>query len=248
MPRRYKSKEGVKKRVPVNKDQLKIAVAAVLAGGTLKGTSRQYGIPLMTLKRYSRRQKEESVEIQYEPNYRKSQIFTEEEEKDLAKYLETASKLYHGLTPKNVRMLAYQFGKKNNKKIPYGWQVKEEATYDWFWGFMNRHKELSLRKPEATSLSRATSFNRHNVGTFFGNFKILMDRFQFPSQQIYNIDETGITTVHKPKKIIACRGLKQVSKVTSAERGELVTVCAAINAIGNHLPPFIIFPRKKLAK
>lgn len=248
MPRRYKSKEGVKKRVPVNKDQLKIAVAAVLAGGTLKGTSRQYGIPLMTLKRYSRRQKEESVEIQYEPNYRKSQIFTEEEEKDLAKYLETASKLYHGLTPKNVRMLAYQFGKKNNKKIPYGWQVKEEATYDWFWGFMNRHKELSLRKPEATSLSRATSFNRHNVGTFFENLKSLMDRFQFPPQQIYNIDETGITTVHKPKKIIACRGLKQVSKVTSAERGELVTVCAAINAIGNHLPPFIIFPRKKLAK
>ncbi|CAG4952235.1 unnamed protein product [Colias eurytheme] len=38
--------------------------------------------------------------------------------------------------------------------------------------------------------------------------------------------------------------LKQVSKVTSGERGKLVSVCGAINAIGNHLPPFIIFPRK----
>lgn len=35
-----------------------------------------------------------------------------------------------------------------------------------------------------------------------------------------------------------------MSKVTSAERGELVTVCSAINAIGNHLPPFNILPRK----
>ncbi|KAL0830140.1 hypothetical protein ABMA28_003597 [Loxostege sticticalis] len=198
MPQQYKPKEGVKKRIPVNKDKLKIAVSAVLAGGTLKGTAKKY----------------------------------EAEEKDLAKYLETASKLYHGLTPKNVRMLAYQFAKRNDKKIPDNWVVKEEASYDWFWGFMKRHNELSLRKPEATSLSRATSFNRHNVGTFFGNLKSLMDRFQFPPQQIYNVDET------------ACRGLKQVSKVTSAERGELVTVCSAINAIGNHLPPFMIFPRK----
>lgn len=42
---------------------------------------------------------------------------------------------------------------------------------------------------------------------------------------------------------MACKGIKQVS-VTSGKRGQLVTVCAAINAIGNHLPPFMIFPCK----
>jgi hypothetical protein len=53
-----------------------------------------------------------------------------------------------------------------------------------------------------------------------------------------------LTNVHKPKKIIAVRGEKQVGKVTSGERGEIVTACCAINAIGNHIPPFMIFPRK----
>ncbi|XP_063837138.1 uncharacterized protein LOC135086264 [Ostrinia nubilalis] len=244
MPRKYTTKEGSKKRKPIDKEKLKNAVAAVLGGKTLKGTSKQYGVPLMTLKRYARLQKTSNEEIKYEPNYKRSQIFTDDEEKELSMYLETASKLYHGLTPKNVRCLAYQFVKMNNKKFPDNWEVKKKASYDWLWGFMQRHKNLSLRKPEATSLSRATSFNRHNVKAFFDNLKSLMERYNFDPQQIYNIDETGVTTVHKPKKIVACRGLKQVSKVTSAERGELVTVCSAINAIGNHLPPFMIFPRK----
>lgn len=59
-------------------------MAAVLAGATLKGTSRQYGVPVMTLKRYARKQKQNYAEISYEPNYKKSKIFTDVEEADLA--------------------------------------------------------------------------------------------------------------------------------------------------------------------
>ena len=46
------------------------------------------------------------------------------------------------------------------------------------------------------------------------------------------MDETGVTTVHRPKNVIAKRGAKQVGRVTSGERGQNVT-----------LPPFFIFPR-----
>jgi DDE superfamily endonuclease len=34
-----------------------------------------------------------------------------------------------------------------------------------------------------------------------------------------------------------------VGKITSAERGTLVTVCCAVNALGNSVLPFFIFPR-----
>lgn len=56
-------------------------------------------------------------------------------------------------------------------------------------------------------------------------------------------DETGITTLHIPKKIICSQGEKKVSKITSGERRSLVTLCATICAIGTSISPFMIFPR-----
>lgn len=47
------------------------------------------------------------------------------------------------------------------------------------------------------------------------------------------MDETGVTTVQKPKNIVASNGMKQTGALTPAERGQLVTVCAAVSAAGN---------------
>ena len=47
-------------------------------------------------------------------------------------------------------------------------------------------------------------------------------------------------------KVIACRNEKQVGKLTSGERGALVTVLYAVNAAGNSVPPMLVFPRVKL--
>ena len=48
-------------------------------------------------------------------------------------------------------------------------------------------------------------------------------------------------------KVIACGNEKQVGKLTSGERGALITVLYAINAAGNFVPPMLIFPRVKLS-
>ncbi|XP_071575280.1 uncharacterized protein [Temnothorax nylanderi] len=71
-----------------------------------------------------------------------------------------------------------------------------------------------------------------------------MDKYHFPVQCIWNMNETGITTVQTPNKVVGRRGVKQIGRVTSAERGTLVTLAMAVLATGYSLPPFFIFPRK----
>ena len=171
------------------------------------------------------------------------QIMPEELENLLAEYILRASKLYYGLSPKEVRKLAYELTIKNKLKIPQSWSEKSLAGADWFSSFLKRHSFLSIRTPEVTSLSRATSFNRTNVKSFFDNLAEVMSRHNFQCQDIYNIDETGITTVQKPNKIIAEKGIKQVSAMTSGERGQLVTLAVGVSASGNSVPPIFIFPR-----
>ena len=62
------------------------------------------------------------------------------------------------------------------------------------------------------------------------------------------MDETGVTTVLKPDRIIVRRGKKQIGAITSVERGTLFTVVGTISASGSSIPPYFIFPRVKFQR
>ena len=70
-----------------------------------------------------------------------------------------------------------------------------------------------------------------------------MDRFHIQPDQIYNLDETGMTPVQTPRHVLAEKSIKQVGSLTSAERGQLITLICVISATGNNIPPLLIFPR-----
>ena len=74
-----------------------------------------------------------------------------------------------------------------------------------------------------------------------------MDKYKFPPQQIFNCDETGITTVQgKPSKVLAKTGRRQVGGLVSAERGQLVLVEICMNITGTFIPPLFVFPRVRM--
>jgi len=102
-----------------------------------------------------------------------------------------------------------------------------------------------VRTPESTSIARATSFNKYNVASVFSKLAEVMDRHKLQAGEIWNMDETGVTTVQKPSKVVAAKGVKQVGAVTSGERVTLVTAVVAVKGSGNSMPPMFIFPRKR---
>lgn len=253
MPR---SKEG-KTREKIDPRALESAVNDVLKG-TLKvnEAARRYGLSNSTVSRHYKAclglelNEEQQPLFKYD-NEKNSvkKVFTNDEELRLVTYLKRSAALHYGLTKKNTLKLAFNYAKAlseepdSKTKIPKEWVAAESAGEFWLRGFRKRHPSLSLRKPEATSLARATSFNKENVKSFFDNLEVVLERHKFQPNEIYNLDETGNSTVHAPPKILCTKGMKQVGSVTSGERGLNITMIACVNAIGNSIPPMLIFPR-----
>lgn len=71
-------------------------------------------------------------------------------------------------------------------------------------------------------------------------------RFKYSPQEIYNIAETGFTTVQAQSTVVCRVGKKQVDAVTPGERRQSVTVLYAITAGGSDIPPFYVFHRVKV--
>ena len=119
-------------------------------------------------------------------------------------------------------------------------------TGEHFWISFKERNRLAIRTPEATSLARASAFKWYTVGKFYDNLGSIMDLHKYECHDIYDVDETGCTTVSAPENIVAGKGVKQVGSITSAERGQLVTAVYGINAAGSVVPPMLIFPRKNV--
>ena len=65
---------------------------------------------------------------------------------------------------------------------------------------------------------------------------------------IYNMDETGLSTiVHNPGRVVTELGRRNVWAITSAEKGKTHTILTCVSASGYSLPPFIVYPRRRIS-
>lgn len=196
--------------------KLKQACQEVLRHGRpTRNVAIEFNIPRITLKRYVDKCRDMDLEkINFRPNNEHLMALSHEEELLLKEYLQRASTMHYGLSAKQARILAYEFAVANNKSIKENWSRDKMAGKEWMLNFMKRHN-FSLRTPEQTSLSRSTSFNKMNVEAFFKNLLNLKDKHSLQANDIYNLDETGVTTVHKPPKVLATTGKRNVGQMTS---------------------------------
>ena len=172
-------------------------------------------------------------------------LFPDDMELHLAEYCRDMSNRFFGLSKSTLCELAYELAEKNNIQHSLS-KTKRAAGRDWAEGFLRRHPELSLKKPEPTSIARAMAFDRVPVSRFFELLKATYQRHNFTSERILNVDESFISTVHNSStKIISPTGRKQVGHLTSGERGKTVTIVCACSPSGIYVPPMFVFARKR---
>ena len=215
------------------------AVLCVKEGNeSLREASRLYNVPLETL----RRRVTGAVEMDCKPG--PPTILTKEEEDKIYEYLIKMSDMGYGLTREIVMHLAYMVAEKLHKKHPF---TGESAGRSWFDGFRRRHPKLTIRTPQALSYCRAISGNEETISDLFGKVGAIYGKLNLFSKpmQVFNADETGISIVHKPGKVLAQLGRRNIYSITAAERGKTHTVLACVSASGYVLPPMMIYPRKR---
>ena len=241
MPQVYKRKTNRSTRDPF--DVLERAAASVKDGTSIRQAAAAFDIDKMTLSRFiHKRKSQEQPLVGYAAVTLNNFVIPPAMELDLAQHIKMLGDMFHGLSLQKCKELAYEFAIQNNLKVPVSWNEKKRAGKSWWLGFKSRQK-LSIRSPEATSAGRASAFNKFTVNEYFDNLAKVLDDNKFKAEQIFNVDETAVTTVQNPGKVVTAKGAKRVGSVTSAKRGELVTVVYTICASGSVLPPMLIFPR-----
>jgi hypothetical protein len=214
------------------------AVECVNSGTKLREAARMYNVPVETL----RRRVNGTVTLECRPG--PPTILTADEETRLVQYLVDMADMGYGLSRESVMRMAYLMVEKLGRKHPFSGQ---SAGRSWFDGFKHRHPMLTFRTPQPLSYCRALCANPDTISDFFGKLGSLYGRLNVISKPmvLFNCDETSVSIVHKPGKVIAQLGRKNVYAITSAERGKTHTILSCVSASGYVLPPLMIYPRKR---
>ncbi|XP_067642531.1 uncharacterized protein [Eurosta solidaginis] len=233
------------KRKNWNTEDMKKAITAVRSNtcGYLKA-AKLHNVPKSTLIRLVLKEDSEIEEVVNTKLGRKP-VFPEHFEKMLVDYVLTMESKLFGLSRMDVKYLAYQLAEKNNIMHPFS-KENQLAGKDWLRGFLKRNPNLAFRSPTGTSLARARGFTKDNVNTFFDILEKEMDNFIYSANNVFNVDETGISVVpSKLPQVLSRKGKRQIGSLTSAERGSTITTIVCMSASGIFVPPLFIFPRKK---
>ena len=174
-----------------------------------------------------------------------NRVFSPEQENRIVEYAIKIARMFYGLPVVEFLQLVYSCAIAiGSKMMPEVWNREQLATRDWYYGFMKCHPTLTLKTPEGISIARITAFNKTNVDLFFKVYTEAMDKYSFAPDRIFNLDESSLTTVMKPVKVVCEKG-KPVASQISRDRGASMTFIGIINAAGTFIPPVFIIPQKR---
>ena len=215
------------------------AISSVQKGTNLRESAKLHNVPVETL----RRRIIGDVDNDCKPG--PATVLTKDEEAKLVEYIVSMADMGFGLTKEDIRRLAFRIADSSGRAHPFHDGMAGRA---WLTGFMVRHPNLTARTAQPLSYSCAKCANVETVYNYFAKLGAAYARLNLLAKpmQIFNVDEVGISVVHKPGKVITEVGRKNVWSITSSEKGRNHTILCCVSASGFALPPFMIYPRKRM--
>lgn len=237
-------KSSPKKRRQYAPEQMALAIEAVRENKmSKKQASKIFGVPRTTLlDKLSGRVPEGPVSPGTRPT------LTEAEEKTLVNYILLMADVGYPLTRKELLLEVKKILDLDGRKTAFRDNLPGK---DWYKRFRQRNPELTMRTPQSLGHERAM-INKDMVEMWFSTLFKFLDS-EVPDykmlinnpRRIFNADESGFPLCIKSGKVLAGVGSKHVYQVVTNNKTQ-ITVMACFNALGDYLPPLIVYPGQRL--
>jgi hypothetical protein len=162
MPTAYKLKND--ERGQWKQEDLERAINSVKGKAMgINATSTAFGFPSRALRR-------RILQDNYKKSLGPAACFGSDAELKMSSHIQQMQAAGFALSRRDVQILAFKLVQKLG--IKYRFCVAEgRAVKDWFASFMRRHSEISVRKAEGISLSRAQEMNIEQTPKYFDLLK-----------------------------------------------------------------------------
>ena len=162
-------------------------------------------------------------------------------EQELVEHIHHLAKIGYGYTQLQIIELASQYAH-SCQKLP----KNKSLSQQWFNGFIKRWPDLKNIKPSSLDALRAKETNKKKIKEYFKELDTIMTKYNLKDRPdlIYNIDEKGISTEHKPPYVVCSRQLK-AQAITSPRSANTTKICMG-DALGNYVHPFFVFPGARM--
>ena len=240
MPRSTRKSRPQKPYLQYDRSKIPEAINKIKAGIlSINKASQEYNIPFSTL----RDRTSDRLPVDAKPGA--STVLTADEELQLKTYLIKLSELGVGKSKEQVQELAYMIIRRDPSRssVSETWVKKLTAGKDWYYSFMKRNPELSLRKPEKLSKARSKMTNDAVLNNFYNVLEPILtddDGTSMDPACVFNCDETGVPLDFRPSRVVAAKKARNVWSISSGDKTQ-ITVMGCGNAAGTMIPPLVVF-------
>ena len=206
---------------------------------SLRDAESTYGIPKSTIHNYT------SGKTMVGATRGPSTVLTTEEEQKLAEWAIKMAEIGYGQTRRQVCEMVKKIMDNTKRPNPF---TENRPGRDWWYGFLRRHPQLSMRQPQGLQEARAACCTPAVLDKWFVDFEQFLLKYDLHDKpyRIWNCDESGFSLCPKSGKVVAPKGAKDVYSVTGNNKQQVTTLCA-IGAAGGIIPPMHVYPGERFA-
>lgn len=203
---------------------------------SVKKASRMFHVPDTTLRDRVLQKVDPETAV-----FGKSPVLECFEEANLVRHFKTMAAYGYGYTRQECVDIASDYAVHLGKRT-----MDKPFTMKWMRGFLKRWPELKVLKPRGLEHVRAKMASKETVAEYFKNLANTISTYNMHDKPhlIYNIDEKGISIDHKPPSVVS--DSTYCPQAVTSGRGKTITILGGGSASGVAIPPFFIFPGKRM--